>query len=76
MIALALFIAGCESKKSAQNKPAIPNALLNAPKIAVEKEPKTDKEIAIFMLDLFEAYEKCALNLRSIKKIIDAQERG
>jgi hypothetical protein len=59
-----------------ENKIVIPKQLLTAPVIDTSKEPKTDKEIALFMLDIYEAYEKCAINLKSISKILDAQDRG
>lgn len=72
---LALFIQGCESK-TPQNSVVVPSSLLVAPKIEVSKEPKSEQEIALFMLDIYEAYEKCAINLRSVKKILDEDDRG
>ena len=54
----------------------VPSSLLVAPKIEVSKEPKSEQEIALFMLDIYEAYEKCAINLRSVKKILDEDDRG
>ena len=75
MIAQVIFLIGCSQPK-VENKIVIPNQLLTAPAIDTSKEPKTDKEIALFMLDIYEAYEKCAINLKSVKKIIDAQDRG
>ena len=72
---LALFIQGCENK-TPQNSVFVPSSLLVVPKIEVSKEPKTEQEIALFMLDIYEAYEKCAINLRSVKKILDEDDRG
>ena len=74
-IAQAIFLIGCSQPK-VENKIVIPKQLLTAPVIDTSKEPKTDKEIALFMLDIYEAYEKCAINLKSINKILDAQNRG
>ena len=71
---MALWLQGCENK-TPQNS-VIPQSLLVAPTIAVDKEPKTEQEIALFMLDIYEAYEKCAINLRSVKKILDENDRG
>lgn len=66
----AIFLIGCNQPKI-ENKIVIPHQLLTPPLIDTSKEPKTDKEIALFMLDIYEAYEKCVINLKSIKRLQD-----
>ena len=68
VIVLALFIQGCESKKTI-NKCEIPQTLLNIPKVDTNRSINTQSETALFMLDLYEAYAKCALNLKSIRNL-------
>ena len=70
---MILFSTGCESKK-VEIKPQvidIPPYLLAIPQVDTEREIKTQTQTAIFLLDLYEAYSKCTLNLRSIKKLND-----
>lgn len=69
LIALILCLNGCERKIMIKNK--IPSALLQIPKIDTNRTITQDKEVGLLMLDLFEAYEKCALNLKSIKRLND-----
>ncbi|MDA3046703.1 hypothetical protein OFO10_05980 [Campylobacter sp. VBCF_06 NA8] len=71
-----MCINGCASRQINEGKVVVPKQLFWIEPVRVQSEPKSQDEIALFMLDLFEAYEKCALNLRSVEKIIDAQERG
>lgn len=52
-------------------KNKIPAALLQIPRIDTNRTITQDKEVGLLMLDLFEAYEKCALNLKSIKRLND-----
>lgn len=68
MIVLALFIQGCECKKQV-NRCEIPQTLLNIPKVDLNRSINTQTETALFMLDLYEAYAKCALNLKSIRNL-------
>ena len=68
MIVSALFIQGCESKKII-NKCEIPQTLLNVPSIDLNRSINTQTDTALFMLDLYEAYEKCVINLKSIKRL-------
>lgn len=67
------LISGCAGKKEIIYKCEIPNALLEVPKFSTDRELKTHKDYAILMLDIYGAYEKCALNLQSIKRINDEQ---
>lgn len=69
MIALILCLNGCGKETVIKNK--IPSALLQIPKIDTNRTITQDKEVGLLMLDLFEAYEKCALNLKSIKRLND-----
>ena len=68
VIALILLLHGCESKKTL-NKCEIPQTLLNVPSVDLNRSINTQSETALFMLDLYEAYAKCALNLRSIERL-------
>lgn len=70
---LILFLTGCESKRT-EIKPQIidiPPYLLAIPKVDTNREIKTQTQTAIFLLDIYEAYNKCVLNLKSIKKLSD-----
>ncbi|MDA3056421.1 hypothetical protein OFN70_07420 [Campylobacter sp. CN_NE3] len=67
-IVLILLLQGCESKKTL-NKCEIPQTLLNVPSVDLNRSINTQSETALFMLDLYEAYEKCAINLKSIKRL-------
>ncbi|WP_257721055.1 hypothetical protein [Campylobacter iguaniorum] len=39
------------------------------PNIDTNRTLKSNSDISVFMLDVFEAYEKCKINLMEIKKI-------
>ncbi|WP_270876950.1 hypothetical protein [Campylobacter sp. CN_NA1] len=65
---MILLLQGCESKKTL-NKCEIPQTLLNVPSVDLNRSINTQSETALFMLDLYEAYEKCAINLKSIKRL-------
>ena len=75
-IVLIIFFCGCSSKIETITafKCDIPQKLLIAPKIE-KRAVKSQTETAILLLDIFEAYEKCKLNLNSIKAIIDENEK-
>lgn len=64
-----MCLNGCGKETVIKNK--IPAALLQIPKIDTNRTITQDKEAGLLMLDLFEAYEKCALNLKSIKRLND-----
>ena len=72
MIALIIFLTGCNSKKEIDYQKCyyteIPSYLFELPKIN-KREVTTQTDTAIFMLDIFENYKKCISNLNSIKKI-------
>ena len=68
VIALILLLQGCEIKKTL-NKCEIPQTLLSIPKVDLNRSINTQTETALFMLDLYEAYEKCSLNLKSIQRL-------
>lgn len=76
LIALILSINGCAQKQIDSGKVVVPKQLFWIPPVSVEQKPQTQDEVALFMLDLFEAYEKCAINIKSIEKILDTQDRG
>ena len=67
LIALIISCFGCSKKAETITiyKCEIPQKLLIAPKI----------EKRAVLLDTFEAYEKCKLNLNSIKAIINENEK-
>ena len=69
---MSVFLAGCSTKNTPTPKCEIPEALLIVPKFSVG-ELKSQSDYAILMLDIYGAYEKCALNLQSIKRINDEQ---
>lgn len=75
MIALILSLSGCERKTQIINKCEIPQSLLSIPMIDTEREIKTQSDTALFLLDIYEAYEKCSLNLQSIKRLILENKR-
>ena len=74
MIALILLLQGCERKTQIINKCEIPQSLLQVPQVEI-REIKTQSETALFLLDIYEAYEKCSLNLQSIKRLILENKR-
>ena len=76
LIALIIFCCGCSSKIETITafKCDIPQKLLIAPKIE-KRAVNSQTETAILLLDTFEAYEKCKLNLNSIKAIINENEK-
>ncbi|CUU71048.1 Uncharacterised protein [Campylobacter hyointestinalis subsp. hyointestinalis] len=49
-------------------KPKIPNELLEVPQIDINRTFETNTDISIFMLDVYEAYEKCKINLKGVSK--------
>ncbi len=73
---MILSINGCAQKQIDSGKVVVPKQLFWIPPVSVEQKPQTQDEVALFMLDLFEAYEKCAINIKSIEKILDTQDRG
>ena len=70
-VCMSIFLVGCSAKKEIVYKCEIPNSLLEVPKFSVNRELNSQKDYAILMLDIYGAYEKCALNLQSIKRISD-----
>lgn len=76
LIALIISFCGCSSKIETITafKCDIPQKLLIAPKIE-KRAVNSQTETAILLLDTFEAYEKCKLNLNSIKAIINENEK-
>ena len=77
MIVLILFLQGCGGKKTELQPPGIeiPSYFFAEPKIDINREIETQTQTAIFLLDLYEAYEKCTMNLRSIKKLVDKAKK-
>lgn len=69
MIALILFLQGCESKKQIINKCEIPQTLLILPMVDTNRTIQTQSDTALFLLDIYEAYEKCVINLKSIRNL-------
>ena len=76
LIALILSINGCAQKQIDSGKVVVPKQLFWIPPVSVEQKPQTQDEVALFMLEIYEAYEKCAINIKSIEKILDTQDRG
>lgn len=68
---MSVFLVGCSAKKEIIYKCEIPNALLEVPKFSIDRELNSQKDYAILMLDIYGAYEKCTMNLKSIKRISD-----
>ena len=75
-IVLIISCFGCSKKAETITiyKCDIPQKLLIAPKID-KRAVNSQTETAILLLDTFEAYEKCKLNLNSIKAIINENEK-
>lgn len=75
-IVLIISFSGCSKKAETITiyKCDIPQKLLIAPKIE-KRAVNSQTETAILLLDTFEAYEKCKLNLNSIKAIINENEK-
>ena len=73
-IFMSVFLVGCSAKKEIIYKCEIPNALLEVPKFSTDRELKTHKDYAILLLDIYGAYEKCTMNLKSIKRIQDGAD--
>ena len=79
-IALIIFCCVCSSgcSKKAETitiyKCEIPQNLFIAKK-KKKRAVNSQTETAILLLDTFEAYEKCKLNLNSIKAIINENEK-
>lgn len=74
MTLLILFYNGCSSKKPSKIeviKVTVPDVLLQVPIIDTNRTLKTDVDISLFMLDLYEGYQKCVINLEAIKRIND-----
>lgn len=70
-ICVSVFLVGCSAKKEIINKCEIPNSLLEVPKFSTDRELNSQKDYAILLLDIYGAYEKCTMNLKSIKRISD-----
>ena len=69
---MSIFLTGCESKKQVEIvRRKIPPSLLEIPYVDTNRSVKTDAEIGLFMLDLFEGYGKCVIQLEKIKRIND-----
>lgn len=67
MIVWILLIQGCEQKTKIIKK-SIPKTLFLAPSIEA-RNVQTQEQTALFMLDIFEAYEKCVINLQTIERL-------
>lgn len=68
VLALALLgglLLGCKQTPS----PKIPQHLLTPPAIEI-RQIDSEMDAGLFMLDIYEAYEGCALNLQAIKNIM------
>lgn len=69
---MSLFLNGCESKKQTEIvKVKIPNYLLQVPYVDTNRSIKSDVDISLFMIDLYDGYKQCVINLESIKRIND-----
>lgn len=62
-----LSLQGC-TRKTQIVKQKIPQVLLVVPTIE-PREIKTNKDASIFMLDIYNAYEKCVLQLEAIREV-------
>ena len=47
----------------------IPEAYFNLSKIDTNRSIITNRDVSLFMLDLYKAYNECKINLESIKEI-------
>ena len=65
-LALILCLSGCASAPKCA-KP--PQYLLAVPRIDANRTIRNQADAAELMLDLYEAYAKCAINLESIRKL-------
>lgn len=65
---LIIFCSGCASKtKIIPLK--IGDELLQIPKIDTNRTVNSELEASEFMIDIFGAYQKCILNLKTIKEL-------
>lgn len=72
ILLVCIVFNGCATKTEIEYiKCDIPNNLLNTPAIDTNIDLNNDKEVAMFMLDLYEGYKKCKINLQAIKEIND-----
>lgn len=72
---LMLVLTGCTSKKVEYKviKAHIPESLLSIPYIDTNRSIKNEIDISMFMLDIYEAYSKCTMQLNGIKRINDGR---
>ncbi|WP_297963711.1 hypothetical protein [uncultured Campylobacter sp.] len=65
-LALILCLSGCASTPSCAS---VPQYLLAVPRVDTNRTIASQADAAELMLDLYEAYAKCAINLESIRKL-------
>lgn len=46
-----------------------PAYLFETPKIDSNRTLESDADLALFMLDIYTAYEKCVINLNTLKRL-------
>lgn len=73
MILLGIFLAGCESTKVVTKVETkvirIPDAYFQVEPIDLNRTIDTSKDASLFMIDLYNSYKECIINLESIKEI-------
>lgn len=71
MIVLGLFINGCGMKNQIKiQKVKVPEIFLTS-SYPAQREIKTNKDIAIFIIDLSNSLEECNQKINSIKRLND-----
>lgn len=64
-----MYLAGCGTK-SPSPAADIPEYLLEPPEVPF-REVKTQNDVGLLLIDLQAGYEKCTLQLKTIKEISD-----
>ena len=69
-----IFLVGCSNKPEIITKVkieyiTIPENYFHLSQIDLNRSIITNKDASLFMLDLYEAYEECVINLEAIKEL-------
>lgn len=71
---ISLCFIGCANKNEIEyikRDCSLPSNLLTTIKLDTKIDENNEKEIALFMLNLYEAYKRCYININAIKEIND-----
>lgn len=68
LILLAIFLSAC--KETPKPRLALPDELFGVDLILPD-DIKDEKDASVLMLRLYEAYEKCKINLNTLKDLVN-----